>query len=239
MARDTETPNGDICIFTSLRYDPTLLASIENSRPELSFLSPSPFYMLVYHRDRLMEAAQHFDFDQVVEKLADGRAVHETLLQEVKKHNEESGKDEPLKVRVQFDKSANMTVDLAAVSPVALETLYPPSLDPPRTGSGSNAARVHSKPFTPSPLTGGALSLGPTDSLPETQVRSEDTPVPWLLRLDKAPTPSSPFTVLKTTMRDLYNTSRARALPSNPQNPKFVEVMLYNECNELTEGSIT
>ena len=64
-------------LFTSLRYDPLLLESQENSRPILNFVAPSPFYMLAYHRDRMVEAAQHFGFDAVEKRLQDGKALHE------------------------------------------------------------------------------------------------------------------------------------------------------------------
>lgn len=202
----TPVPRRDFHVFTSLRYDPLLLTSAENSRPELSFVAPSPFYMLVYHRDRLLEAAQHFEYETVSHILSDGPALHESLLKEVKSYFENGGKDEPLKVRLSFDKIARMTVEFAPIAPVKLETLYPPSLKPPASQSANNE-------------TSGT--------------------VPWALKIDTAPTPSSPFTLLKTSVRDMYNTSRARALPQNPQNSKFAEVILYNECDELTEGSIT
>lgn len=85
-------------LFTSLRYDPILLTSEENSQPWLNYVSPSPFYMLAYHRDRMLEAAQHFDFHAVAEKLQNGESLHEELSKEVKKYIENGGRDEPLKV---------------------------------------------------------------------------------------------------------------------------------------------
>lgn len=91
---------------------------------------------------------------------------------------------------------------------------------------------ANATPFTPSPLTGGALTLGPTDSLPA-------SPPEWTIKLDTAPTPSSPFTLLKTTQRAMYDRSRTRALPANPANPLLAEVMLYNDVAELTEGTLT
>lgn len=85
-------------LFTSLRYDPLLLTSEENSRPDLNFLSPSPFYMLAYHRDRMVEAAQHFDFHEVEKRLGDGEALHEELSKQVNAWIEKGGSDQPLKV---------------------------------------------------------------------------------------------------------------------------------------------
>jgi 4-amino-4-deoxychorismate lyase len=87
-------------LFTSLRYDPLLLTSDENSQAWLNFTSPSPFYMLLYHRDRMLEAAQHFDFHAVAKKLEDGTALHEELLEKVEEYIRGGGKDEPLKVSI-------------------------------------------------------------------------------------------------------------------------------------------
>jgi 4-amino-4-deoxychorismate lyase len=215
-------------LFTSLRYDPVLLESEENSRADLNFIAPSPFYMLAYHRGRMVEAAQHFDFHAVEELLRDGNALHHELLKRVKEHIGKDSKNEALKLRILFDKQANMTVEFAAIPTVPLETLYPSSFDPPNQTSKPHPANT----FTPSPLTGGALTLGPTDSLPA-------APPQWTLKLDTQPTPSSPFTLLKTTKREMYDTSRDRALPDNPSGPAYREVMLYNEVNELTEGTLT
>ena len=80
MSQPSET---SFHLFTSLRYDPLLLRSPSNSSPTLNFTTPSPFYMLVYHRDRMLEAAQHFDFHAVASYLSDGAKLHQTLLDRV------------------------------------------------------------------------------------------------------------------------------------------------------------
>ena len=54
--------------------------------------------MLVYHRDRMREAAQHFDFDAVEERLRDGKALHDELLREVKRWTDQGNQDGPMKV---------------------------------------------------------------------------------------------------------------------------------------------
>jgi hypothetical protein len=90
-------------LFTSLRYDPLLLQSEENSRGCLNFVTPSPFYMLAYHRERMVEAAQHFDFFEVEKRLGDGKALHEELLKRVSEEVKKTGKDEAMKVRHALD----------------------------------------------------------------------------------------------------------------------------------------
>jgi hypothetical protein len=55
----TPMPTPDFGLFTSLRYDPQLLQSSENTR--LSGNSaPSPFYNFVYHYERFINALDHF-----------------------------------------------------------------------------------------------------------------------------------------------------------------------------------
>lgn len=54
--------------------------------------------------------------------------------------------------------------------------------------------------------------------------------------LDILPTPSSDFTSNKTTRRDHYNSARERAGIKSRQEQK--EVILYNEQEEITEGSV-
>ena len=276
-------------LFTSIRYDPLLVTSKENSRPDLNFVTPSPFYMLTYHRDRMVEAAQHFDFDAVTKALADGSALHSTLLSKVREWQaKEKKEDGPLKVRILFDASANVNVDFLSIPAVPLTTLYPTSFDPPDAVSTKHPAQQQGKKsFNPSPLTGGALDLGPTDQLPAgdssqsaqppqpkefkpspltggaldidngvtlpagnqdpnwnpPSSRQDRSPIPppphWTLRLDTRATPSSPFTLLKTTARAMYDASRDRALPLHAASSVHREVILYNEVSEVTEGTLT
>jgi len=139
-----------------------------------------------------------------------------------------------VQLRLLYDRAANLTVEFTTVPAVPLSALYPSSLDPPKSSPQQHPANT----FKPSPLTGGALNLGAGDSLPA----ATSTPPPpseWKIKLDTAPTPSSPFTLLKTTKREMYDKSRERALPENAAGPAYREVMLYNEVNELTEGTLT
>lgn len=125
-------------------------------------------------------------------------------------------------------------MEFTPIPAVPLSTLYPPSLDPPKSGTQQHPADT----FKPSPLTGGALNLGPSDTL-SAATSTPPAPPEWKIKLDTEPTPSSPFTLLKTTKREMYDQSRQRALPDNPAGPAYREVMLYNEVNELTEGTLT
>lgn len=59
---------------------------------------------------------------------------------------------------------------------------------------------------------------------------------PIVVSLDNEPTPRSPFTSYKTTVRDPYNAARERL--KMEQNSSPAEVILYNENGEITEGSL-
>jgi 4-amino-4-deoxychorismate lyase len=110
-------------LFTSLRYDPLLLTSDENSRTDLNFVAPSPFYMLAYHRDRMLEAAQHFDFDAVVATLADGEELHRQLLKRREAWASENDKqDGPLKASNLYLPSPNLTSQSYASSSTSRQT---------------------------------------------------------------------------------------------------------------------
>lgn len=94
------SPKDSFELFTSLRYDPILLQSEENGSGDFNFEAKSPFYMLKYHRDRMLEAALYFDWTIVARKLSRGSAFHEELLQGVQQWQKETKTaDAPLKVR--------------------------------------------------------------------------------------------------------------------------------------------
>lgn len=75
----------------------------------------------------------------------------------------------------------------------------------------------------------------PSTFLPDPPSLGSD---PLTVYLDTAPTPSSLFTRTKTTFRDHYNAARNRFdLPPLPTSSPL-EVVLYNEDDEITETSI-
>lgn len=86
-------------LFTSLRHDPALRSSPENSSDVVSFSPSSPFYMLRYHWDRMLEASQHFGWAEVSKKLTNGEELESLLNEQVESWRGKSGDAEsPLKV---------------------------------------------------------------------------------------------------------------------------------------------
>ncbi|KAK0739965.1 aminotransferase [Apiosordaria backusii] len=127
----------DFQIFTSLRFDPSLLQV--HSSPAFSHAGwnhdhPSPFYMLDYHRDRMLRAARHWKWESAIQVLAGDAGLQ--LLAETITANL-SQKDEPAKVRVDIFQDGKLTVTASPTLSVPLTRLYPTTLDPPSLDSYS------------------------------------------------------------------------------------------------------
>ncbi|EPS30064.1 hypothetical protein PDE_05014 [Penicillium oxalicum 114-2] len=69
-------------IISSLRYDPDL-PRITNGLPNDEFYpapKQSPYYLLSYHRDRLIAAARHFNWESALTFLQDGLEAFENFM---------------------------------------------------------------------------------------------------------------------------------------------------------------
>jgi 4-amino-4-deoxychorismate lyase len=131
------------------------------------------------------------------------------------------------KVKVVYSKTGQLSFEISPVPKLTLEALYPHTLNLPL---GEKNAQT--EPFKPSPLTGGALTMGPTDYKP---VENHTTLKPtYTIYIDSERTDQSPHTSLKTTNRPHYDSSRARHVKSTTE-----EVLLLNPHGEITEGSMT
>ncbi|KAM0164678.1 hypothetical protein ACHAPG_000451 [Botrytis cinerea] len=212
-------------LFTSLRYDPLLLQSPKNIESwPLPTPSPSPFYMLPYHRDRLLQAASHFSFHPAITAIS-GASGFQNLLS-VLSNSIDTQSPTPLRVRIVLDHEGTITIESNPVPPVPLSNLFPTRLPPPTS--------IPTPAPTISPLTGGALTLGPTTTLPSDPTQSS----PWTIIPDPSPTTPTPYTSFKTTSRTPYDTARSRAQIPTFTSPQ--EVLLISSHNaEIMEGSLT
>lgn len=101
---DSAKDTANFHLFTSLRYDPLLSKNYYNAMlygQGNNNRRWGPFYMLRYHRDRILEAAQYFKWKEVSLRLAgeDGlRRFEQDLWDKVKVHAKENSPG-PLKVR--------------------------------------------------------------------------------------------------------------------------------------------
>ncbi|KAI9760269.1 MAG: hypothetical protein M4579_001783 [Chaenotheca gracillima] len=202
-------------LFSSLRYDPALLKSSANTALSGRPNQPSPFYMLRYHRDRIMAAAEHFGWEKAATRLAgeEGLERLSTYLEgEVTRGQpspDEGGEGSALRLRTLLSKAGDLRVEMAPVPPVPLDSLYPSSLPAPSPPpSHQDAAAKVSSPATP-----------------------------FRIHIDAHSTPATPFTHFKTTSRDMYSSARSRAGIPDMASPE--EVILVNPRGELMEGSLT
>jgi 4-amino-4-deoxychorismate lyase len=214
----------DFQLFSSLRFDVRLRECEANTAvgPE-----PSPFYMLPFHRDRMLEAAQHFDWPDAEARLA-GSAGLEHLLKSLKAAID-TNSGAPLRVRMLLDQTGNITLESFPTPSTAIRNLFPTRLPPP----GSAALYI-------SPLTGGALILGPDDSLSQQGPGYGDPEreQAWAVMVDPARTEPSPFTTYKTTSRDMYTEARVRVGIEAMTEPKEV-LIISTDGNQIMEGSVT
>ncbi|KAK6607877.1 aminodeoxychorismate lyase [Botrytis cinerea] len=191
-------------LFTSLRYDPLLLQSPKNIESwPLPTPSPSPFYMLPYHRDRLLQAASHFSFHPAITAIS-GASGFQNLLS-VLSNSIDTQSPTPLRVRIVLDHEGTITIESNPVPPVPLSNLFPTRLPPPTS--------IPTPAPTISPLTGGALTLGPTTTLPSDPTQSSPGPS------SRTPPPPPPRpTPPSKPPRAPPTTPRVRA-PKSPPSP--------------------
>jgi 4-amino-4-deoxychorismate lyase len=212
-------------LFTSLRYDPLLTTlSINTSHwdDDLKNGSPSPFYMLPHHRDRILQAALHFGWTEAAAKIS-GHEGFTNLLNSLTTAIDTTS-PHPLRVRVLLSYDGSIKIETSPTPTVTQWNLYPsripPSKDVPK--------------MKVSPLTGGALEVGADDS-----VHGDPTEgVPWDIIADKVRTTPSPYTAYKTTSRDMYVSARERAGIKDMAEKR--EVLIISEKDgEIMEGSLT
>ena len=117
-------------LFTSLRYDPALTAVHDDpgfKHAGWNFRRASPCYMLDLHRDRILRAAEHWGWADVVRLLSGDRGL-ETLEELIEGEVKDAG---PARVRVAVDERAQLRVEKAPEKEKSLTELFPAGLTPP------------------------------------------------------------------------------------------------------------
>ena len=211
-------------LFSSLRFDPLLnsISSNDEFGPDVEGRKTSPFYMLSLHRDRILQAAEHFKYDEAIEVIRGPEGLR-TIVQKLTEAISPQSLGS-LRVRILVSPDGSITIETNPAAAVTKENLYPSRLPPPKSAPQMKA----------SPLTGGALTLGDDDSVAGDPPNSN----PWDVVLDQKRTAATAFTSFKTTSRDMYNSARERAGIKDPAEKK--EVLLVSDASgEIMEGSLT
>ncbi|CAI7608842.1 unnamed protein product [Penicillium pancosmium] len=134
-------------IFSSLRYDPSLpQVTLRNAD---SYPNPrdSPYYLLAYHRDRLIAAARHFGWEHALEWLQQDLTSFERFLD-----GSILDRSKPWRLRIVVDINGKGSVDVNPTAVFDPLNLLTPSLHASRP---PNLWRVYvdSQPIQPSGFT--------------------------------------------------------------------------------------
>lgn len=172
-------PASSFRILSTLRYDHDLEDVISSSQSSLD--RTGPFYMLQYHRNRLLEAARYFRLSACILHLDGPHGM--TWLSESIMRSIPAGLElgHYYRVRITLDAQCHAEVAMMPASRLSFETLFPDSA----------LLNAHLK----------------TDRKQEHMDRVQSI---WSVYLDKAVTEPSPVTSFKTTDRHLYDAARAR-----------------------------
>lgn len=122
----------DILIFTSIRSDPVLLANPRNDIPSAAS-SPSQFYMLSHHRDRLLAAACALHWLAAVQVLSNESGLINLtglLYIHVQNIHFELDYPRPLRVRITCSSSGALAVTSSPVPTLSASVFFPSSLSP-------------------------------------------------------------------------------------------------------------
>ena len=252
VAHPPATTMTDLEIFTSLRYDPILLASADNAALSATAAETSAVYMLRHHRDRLLEAAQHFQWPEVVSRLhgdAGLTRLHQDVMGQVEREADDDGRfasssplkvgehlmfqrssilspwAQSIKVRVAYDAGGRVRVETSKIPATPIEHLYPRTLSPSDLPDGSRGTKTASG----LDRRGADVDRSPSD---------RSSTLSWGVRLDPHPSLPSPFTTFKTSRRDLYDAARERVGVARGCHPPR-EVLLVNPTGAIMEGSVT
>ncbi|KAI0455013.1 putative 4-amino-4-deoxychorismate protein [Xylaria acuta] len=172
----------ELRLFTTIRCDPALLKAPGQGFVDAGWnRNPSPFYMLDFHRDRVLNAAIHWGWDAAVRTLEgeNGLRILESFLQT----NIPEVADTPHQAKVLVDRDGALSVIKRPTAPVNLNNLFPSHLPAPscHVVKGSSEGKIPERNFE------------------------------FEILVDRQATAKSEFTHFKTTHRPMYEGARERA----------------------------
>jgi hypothetical protein len=213
----------DFQLFSSLRYDPLLTSIPINIEAwDSDIKAPSPFYMLSHHRDRILQAAEHFGWTRAAEAIRGPEGFSHLLKKLTEAINTQS--PTPLRVKLLLDYDGSIAVESSPAAPVTETNLYPKRIPPPKAAAQMKV----------SPRTGGVLTVGDGDAVHGDPPMSEA----WDVLPDTVRTKPSPYTSYKTTSREMYKAARERVGIKDMAEKR--EVLIISEKDgEIMEGSLT
>ncbi|GKT60510.1 aminodeoxychorismate lyase [Colletotrichum tofieldiae] len=126
--------SNDFQLFTSLRFDPGLIGVPKRRLANAGWNAKmtSPFYMLDFHRDRMLRAATHWNWTPAIESIS-GSAGLQRLTEAIESFLAQHGKETALRVKVLLSSEGHFSCEASSVPAVHLENLFPERLPPPES----------------------------------------------------------------------------------------------------------
>ncbi|TGJ85156.1 hypothetical protein E0Z10_g3575 [Xylaria hypoxylon] len=197
-------------LFTTIRCDLELLKVPDQVSPDVGWnQNPSPFYMLDFHRDRMLKAAIHWGWDAAIRKLEGEGGLKD--LEIFLRENVTELADTPYSAKVLIDRDGNLSIVKGPTGSVHLNNLFPSHL-----------------PAPPGHLDKDSFQLS---RVPERSFAYE-------ILVDGQTTTKSEFTHFKTTHRPMYEGARYRASINNVTDKREV-LLVNKDDGSIMEGSIT
>ncbi|KAL0942401.1 aminodeoxychorismate lyase [Colletotrichum truncatum] len=133
-------------LFTSLRFDPGLLGIPKRRLANAGWNAKmtSPYYMLDFHRDRMLRAATHWKWTNAIEAISGDKGL-QNLVDAIEAFLSQSGKESPLRVKVLLTSNGKLSCEASQVPAVPLQNLFPERLPPP--GSTKEAGDPSEEPL--------------------------------------------------------------------------------------------
>ncbi|KAI4244907.1 MAG: hypothetical protein L6R40_002813 [Gallowayella cf. fulva] len=206
----------DFQVMSSLRSDVLLLQCFKNTQLFIEGGNCScPFYMLRYHRDRMLAAVEELGWTGAWNFLQGQQGVtrlKEVLQDHLEDRSTSTHPSQPLKLRVTINLQGLVSAKSTPLPFLPLSTLSF-SLFPP------------------------VLSQLPPSIDHATAERS------WRIFISPNPVTPSLYTRHKTTERSIYDEARSSIpnLPRRKEHPNSImkEILIVNHNGEVMEGSIT
>ncbi|KAG5982760.1 hypothetical protein E4U55_001412 [Claviceps digitariae] len=129
-------------LFTSLRYDVKLrqVRSQGIEHAGWNYHNESPLYMLDYHRDRLLRAATHWNWQPAIEKLSGSTGLQ--YLAEAAQAAVGPAESEPLRLRIMVTQQGEISFQRFKTPASAMGNLFPDTLPPPGTKPSAGQPQV-------------------------------------------------------------------------------------------------
>ncbi|RKF73489.1 Cysteine desulfurase, mitochondrial [Golovinomyces cichoracearum] len=209
----SELMSQDFQIFTTLRYDSLLKDHPSNSL--LVSVTPSnqqcsPFYMPLYHHDRLLQASRYFGWSKATEMMEGERGMVYFLskLERVILKSDLIDPQTPLRIKVVLSHDGSIMIEKGPTPAVDICNLYPQNLN--------EVSCIKSNPRS---------------------LEDKYSSRPYILHVSRNKVSPDEHTHYKTTRRTLYSLAQHEVKIQGMLGQS--EVLLVNLLGEVMEGSFT